>query len=56
MLNRQLYTLTFLVDRCIGQNVLCVGNVHKHNIVVFVLETFHKYRDDMRDYWAIILK
>ena len=40
----------FFVDRCIGQNVLCVGNVHQTIVDCFVLEAFREYRDDLRDH------
>ena len=37
------------VDRCIGQKILCVGNVHQTIVDCFVLEAFREYRDDLRD-------
>ena len=40
----------FFVDRCIGQTVLCVGNVHQTIAGCFVLEAFREYRDDLRDH------
>ena len=38
------------VDRCIGHNLLCVGNVHQTIVDCFVLEAFREYRDDLRDH------
>ena len=38
------------MDRCIGQNVLCVGNVRQTIVDCFVLEAFREYRDDLRDH------
>ena len=38
------------VNRCIGQDVLCVGNVHQTIVDCFVLEAFREYRDDLRDH------
>ena len=35
----------FFVDRCVGQNVLCVGNVHQTIVDCFVLEAFREYRE-----------
>ena len=40
----------FFVDRCIGQNVLYVGNVHQTSVDCFVLQAFREYRDDLRDH------
>ena len=40
----------FFVDRCIGQNVLCVGNVRQTIVDCFVLEAFREYCDDLRDH------
>ena len=38
------------MDRCIGQNVLCAGNVHQTSVDCFVFEAFREYRDDLRDH------
>ena len=40
----------FFVDRCIGQNVLCVGSVHQTIVDCTVFEAFREYRDDLRDH------
>ena len=40
------------MDRCIGKNVLCVGNVHQTIVDCFVLEAFREYRDDLRDHMS----
>ena len=42
----------FSVDRCIGQNVLCVGKVHQTIVDCFVFEAFRQYRDDLRDHMS----
>ena len=42
--------VNFVVDRCIGQNVLCVGNVRQIIVACFVLEAFREYRDDLQDH------
>ena len=42
----------FFVNRCIGQNVLCVGNVQQTIVDCFVLEAFREYRDDLRDHMS----
>ena len=38
------------MDRCIGHNVLRVGNVHQTIVDCFVFEAFREYRDDLRDH------
>ena len=40
------------MNRCIGQNVLCVGNVQQTILDCFVLEAFREYRDDLRDHMS----
>ena len=43
---------TFLRGSFIGQNVLCVGNIHQTIVDCFVLEAFREYRDDLRDHMS----